>query len=296
MHQRIYQLKSRIVDNLRIRGDYCKIILDAPEIARNFLPGQFVHIRVAEQTLPLLRRPFSIHRTCVSSSKTKKYIEIFYKVVGMGTSILVHKKIGESLDILGPLGNGFKIGSLKPHIVVAGGMGVAPLFALSQSIIKTKYPKSSIYNEAGKIKQRPLVLIGARTKKQIFCVQELRKLGCNVKVATDDGSSGFKGKVTELLEKILATDHRSQTTGQEPEECNLKRAAIIYACGPRAMLKEIVTLSKIYNISAQLCFEEMMGCGIGACLGCVIRTNSGYKRVCRDGPVFFADNFFRSMV
>jgi dihydroorotate dehydrogenase electron transfer subunit len=119
-------------------------------------------------------------------------------------------------------------------------------------------------------------LLGAKTKKQILCEKEFKRLGCDVKISTDDGSRGCRGKVTDLLKKFL---------GAKSYELRVT----IYACGPRPMLKEIAAISKRYNIPSQISLEEHMACGIGACLGCVVNTTAGYKRVCRDGPVFDAE-------
>jgi dihydroorotate dehydrogenase electron transfer subunit len=125
------------------------------------------------------------------------------------------------------------------------------------------------------VTSKPLVLIGAKNKNQILCEKEFKKLGYDVKIATDDGSRGFKGKVTELLEKILLS----------AVSCQL---SAVYACGPRPMLKEISRIANIYKIPAQISLEEHMACGIGACLGCVVNTKEGFKRVCKDGPIFNA--------
>ena len=263
--RRVFQAKAKIVYSKRIKDNYFKSILSSPRIALGALPGQFVNIKVNECHELLLRRPFSIHRV------NGPNIGILYEVLGKGTQILAQKKPGEYLDIIGPLGNGFNYriaySVQRTAILVAGGIGVAPLLFLAEQLIKrnTQY---AIRNT--------LVLIGAKTKKQILCEKEFQKLGCDVKIATDDGSEGFKGKVTELLKKILRL------------AISNKRLAI-YACGPRPMLKEIANISQKYNIPAQISLEEHMACGIGACLGCVVNTKNGYQRVCKEGPVFAAD-------
>jgi dihydroorotate dehydrogenase electron transfer subunit len=191
---------------------------------------------------------------------------MLYEVVGPGTRLLAQRKTGEYLDIIGPLGNGFAVSGLRLAVIVAGGMGVAPLLFLAK--------KLSGYKVQG-TRRKSVVLIGAKSKKQIICADEFRKLGCNVKIATDDGSSGFKGKVTELLKNIL------------PATCHLSLATI-YACGPRPMLRVISRLSREYQIPAQISLEEHLACGIGACLGCALKTKAGYQRVCQEGPVFDA--------
>jgi len=138
-------------------------------------------------------------------------------------------------------------------------MGAAPLFFLAEKINGSK----------------PLALLGARTKAQVICEKEFKQSGCAVKVATDDGSKGFKGRVTELLKKELSAAGRQQ--------------AAIYACGPEPMLRAVADISNKCNIPAQLSLEAHMSCGFGACLGCVVNTVGGYKRVCKEGPVFNAN-------
>jgi dihydroorotate dehydrogenase electron transfer subunit len=130
-------------------------------------------------------------------------------------------------------------------------------------------------------KAKALVLIGAKTKNDILCAKDFEKLGCEVKIATDDGSGGFKGRVTELLEKLLpfAICHKPLA---------------IYACGPRPMLCEISRIAACSGIPAQVSIEEHMACGIGACLGCIVQTKQGQKRVCKDGPVFNAEEIIWS--
>ena len=247
----IFQTNSKITKNFKIASDYYKMSLDAPSIAKRARPGQFVNIRISEKYEPLLRRPFGVHKV------QGKKIEILYEVVGKGTKLLSKKKPGEKLDILGPLGNGFSMLDRRHSILVAGGMGVAPLIFLAEKL-------------AG---NQSLVLIGAKKRSQVLCEEEFKKLGCDVKIATDDGSCGFKGLVTRLLKKNLS---------------NRNRPSVIFACGPKPMLKEIIKISKKYRISAQVSLEEHMACGVGACFGCVVQTKKGYKRVCKDGPVFDA--------
>ena len=256
-----FQLKAKILSQIRIKDNYWHCELDAPAVAKNALPGQFVNIRVSDNLDPLLRRPISIH--VVSGTK----IKIFYEVVGNATKILAQRKAGESLDIIGPLGNGFdcQAAGAKYPVLVAGGMGVAPLIFLAEKLAEVKRKKSKV---------KTIVLIGSKTRTQLFCVNDFKKRGCQVKIATDDGSSGFKGRVSDLLKNLLSTQHPAPST--------------IYACGPKPMLKATAILSETHKIPAQLSLEEHMSCGIGACLGCVVETKDGLKRVCKDGPVFNA--------
>jgi len=251
-----FQVKAKIISQTNVKSNYWHCELDAPQVAKNALPGQFINIRVSDNFDPLLRRPISIHG--VSGTKVK----IFYEVVGKATEILAQRKKGELLDIIGPLGNGFDLGKPKTEnrkpILVAGGMGVAPLMFLVENLKKSSFQ----------------ILIGARTKSGLLCVSDFKKLGGDVKIATDDGSAGFKGRVSELLEQQLSAMNHELAT--------------IYACGPKPMLKAVADISNERGLSAQLSLEEHMSCGIGACLGCVVKTKDGLKRVCKEGPVFLA--------
>ncbi|MFC1804318.1 dihydroorotate dehydrogenase electron transfer subunit [Candidatus Omnitrophota bacterium] len=255
----------RIVKNLKIKQDYYKLILKAPQISRLGRPGQFINLRVNNGCQPLLRRPFSIHNITDSS------VEILYEVVGQATKILSKRKKGAQVNIIGPLGNGFIYRT--PHaarrtpILVAGGMGVAPLLFLAEKL-RRGYPRAEI-----------TVLIGARSKQEVFCEKEFNLLGCSVKISTDDGTRGFKGRVTGLLRNVLC----SKSDPRRPV-----RPAVIFACGPRMMLEEVSRLSALHRVPAQVSLEEHMACGIGACLGCAVNTKDGFKRACKEGPVFDA--------
>ena len=250
------QIKVKISSNQKFSEHCWYLEFEASGIAQHAEPGQFVNIRVSDNLVPLLRRPISIHG--VKAHKVK----VIYEVLGKGTQILSTRKPGELLDIIGPLGNGFSYRHLiKPkvgkNILIAGGMGVAPLVFL-----------------AGKLKlSKPLVLIGAGTKKDILCAQEFKSLGCELKIATLDGSLGFKGKVTDLLKIVLEKT--------KPRD--------LFSCGPQGMLKVVSEIARENKINAQISLEEHMSCGIGACLGCVVATKTGYKTVCKDGPVFSSE-------
>jgi dihydroorotate dehydrogenase electron transfer subunit len=287
------QTRVKLIKNIEVSAGYCKIILSCPGLARLAKPGQFIEIKVTDNHECLLRRPFSIHRAYGSN------IEILFEIIGKGTEFLSQKKRGESLDIIGPLGNGFKMGAPehpfdfaqgrqgtlparqagRAPVLVAGGMGVAPLVFLAEKLAEVKSQKSKVKN---------IVLIGAKTKNQILCEKEFKKLGCEIKISTDDGSRGFKGKVTELLKHLPSTIPACPCLAGRRAADRDYRLSTIYACGPKPMLKEISVFSKKYNIPAQISLEEHMACGFGACLGCVVNTIEGYKRVCKEGPVFGA--------
>ena len=250
------QFKAKILSNQKIAKNHFILSFKPPGVmAKKVKPGQFVKIKVNNSNKPLLGRPFSVHK--IGNDK----IEILYKIVGEATRILSTKKTGNVLDILGPLGNGFDVRRSGTAILVGGGHGVAPLAELVKNFIKHK--------------TKPAIFIGAQTKEHIVCDKEFKKLGAQVHVTTEDGSKGCKGLVTELL--------KNKITGK-----SLKKLVTIYACGPKPMLAAVGKLAKQYKIPCQVSLEEYMACGIGTCLGCAVKTRSGYKMVCKDGPVFDA--------
>lgn len=259
-----FQTKAKILRQARIKGSYWHCEISAARIADKAMPGQFVNIKVSATDDPLLRRPLSIHG--VSAGK----ISILYEVVGRATEILSGRKSGELLDIIGPLGKGFDFKErTKKPILVCGGMGVAPLAFLAERL-------KGIGSKKGK--GRIPVLLGAKTKDQLLCEDKFKRWGYDVRTSTDDGSAGFKGRITDLLKKLLEENRK---TGR-PD-------SLIYACGPQAMLKNVAFLSRQYRLSAQLSLEEHMACGIGACCGCALRGKEGNLKVCNDGPVFDAE-------
>jgi len=267
----MFQIKAKILYNKRVKSRFYRCSFSAADIAENASPGQFVNIRISNGDTPLLRRPLSIHRTKGSS------IEVLYEVIGPGTKILAKKKAGEILDVVGPLGEGFKynLPGVKRVILAGGGMGVAPLLSLAQDI------------RCG----RKTVLIGARTKKEILCARDFKELGFEVKISTDDGSAGFKGRVTALLVEFLRNNETTPATksGGSAKTCGGKQRnneTTIYACGPKPMLCAVDRICVECGIKGELSFEEHMACGFGACLGCVVNTKQGYKRACTEGPVF----------
>lgn len=255
-------IKAEIISNNKIAPDHFVLEVKSSYLGAYTLPGQFVNIRVNENgTDPLLRIPLGVHII------RKKSIKLLYKVIGPGTEILRNRKKGETIDVLGPLGTEFDItpllGKKDPiAIMVSGGHGIATLYALTEELIKKKI----------KIE----FLAGACSKKHLICIKDLKKMGAKVHLATDDGTIGHKGYVTELLVEHLKR--------RKTQDARLQ----IYGCGPELMLKKVCSITKKYKVSCQVSLDEYMACGIGACLGCAVRTVSGYKMACTDGPVFDA--------
>lgn len=256
------QEKCRVLDHQKISETLYKLTFASPYIASHASPGQFIQIKCSSTNDPLLRRPISLHRW----STEHKTCDLLYEVVGRGTELLAQYSVNEEVDVIGPLGSGFKIDPVKKiHILVGGGMGVAPLLGLAKEI-KSQGNKA-IY-----------ILVGAKSRARVHCEREIKEVTDQVVISTDDGSYGKKGYISDLLlnllENTLATEDYGQTT--------------IYACGPKPMLKTLAEIAWQKKIDCQLSLEERLACGIGACKGCAVKTVNGYKLVCKDGPVFNA--------
>jgi dihydroorotate dehydrogenase electron transfer subunit len=245
-----------------ISGVVFRLSFRSKEIAREARPGQFVMIHPQKFSEPLLPRPFSIHR--VQGNR----VDLLIRVAGEGTRQLSGLAPGDVLEIKGPLGRGF---TLDPHggpILVAGGLGVAPLLFLADRLLKIKQGQHLV---------SPRLLIGAGSKKELLGLREFRAMGIRVQTATEDGSVGHKGLVTDLLEGMTTKA--------------LDRA-MIYTCGPWGMMRAVTSWAALRSVPCQVSLEARMACGMGACLGCSVARHSnrgqGYAKVCQDGPVFEA--------
>ena len=245
-----FQTEVQVVSNRALCERYYHLCLDAPDIVKAVRPGQFVHIRVHQGLEPFFRRPFSVFRA-------KRYLEFFYEPVGKGTRMLTEKTKGEVLDVLGPLGTPFSLpgDDVENVVMVAGGIGVAPFMMLSDFL-----------KPSGK---NLILLYGGRGREHVFDMKVFKKNGVKTFVTTDDGSCGVKGRVSKLFSKIP----QSKTT-------------MIYTCGPRPMMRAVQAFAERHDLRGEASCEEVMACGLGACLGCAIMTRQGYKTVCHDGPVF----------
>ncbi|BCO10315.1 dihydroorotate dehydrogenase B (NAD(+)), electron transfer subunit [Desulfolithobacter dissulfuricans] len=251
-----FQEKSRIVRIESLTPVIHRLTLHAPRIAGQAFPGQFVMVRVSPTFDPLLRRPLSIHQ--VSSDGT---VQLLFKVVGQGTRLLAGMRTGDYLDMVGPLGRGFTLERDEPFCLVGGGMGIAPLYFLAKRLLQiSRHPEST-------------VLLGARTGSELLPLeQEFLRLGCPVHSATDDGSYGHHGFVTELLDDLLARVRR------------------VYVCGPFPMMRIAAMKCLERGVACEVSLETHMACGLGACLGCTMMGGDGaYMHVCKDGPVFPAE-------
>jgi dihydroorotate dehydrogenase electron transfer subunit len=241
----------KIIEVARVNATYLRMAFDAPSLAKAVRPGQFIHIKVSAGLEPLFRRPFSVYRA------QKGRVEIFFEPVGRGSRLLATCKKGDVLDILGPLGKPFTLPGkdVEQIVFIGGGIGVAPFMAFSDMVKEHKAGKVLIY--------------GGRTKAHTFPLTAYKANGVKTFVATDDGSVGVKGRVSELFNKI-----------------KLSPKTMIYTCGPRPMMAAVQAFAAANGLKGEASCEEVMACGLGACLGCSIMTTKGYRTVCHDGPVF----------
>jgi dihydroorotate dehydrogenase electron transfer subunit len=244
-----------IITNIEVMPGTRLVWLESPRIAATTRPGQFVMVRCGEDTQ--LRRPLSIHQ--VDGDK----LALLFTIAGRGTHWLSERQRGDTVDIFGPLGNGF---SVHPHsknlLLVAGGIGIAPLrFLVNASLRQNK---------------KVTLIMGATSAAYLMPISIPQRLfnngvppfNINVVNATDDGSEGFKGMATDLIAGYA--DGADQ----------------VFACGPVNMYRTMAQMPELKNKPVQLSLEIMMGCGVGVCYGCTIKTKRGLKQVCQDGPVF----------
>jgi dihydroorotate dehydrogenase electron transfer subunit len=246
----LFIVNSPVVETKQVQENIFIQKVRSPEIAQLIKPGQFLNIRVSENSFPLLRRPFSI------CDVVDDQILLMFNILGEGTRILSHKHPGDLVDILGPLGNGFNLnGEYKTAIIVAGGLGAAPFPFLTRKI---------------KSKKNIISFVGGRTKQDVI-TYGLE----NLILSSDDGSIGFNGNVVQSLESNLNKIDISTSK--------------VFACGPNAMLRVLKDFCIKHNLDCEVSTECAMACGFGICQGCPIESTSNsdkYLLVCKDGPVF----------
>ncbi len=244
------QCPAGVLENRKLTDSVCLLRLEAPELAAAAAPGQFVHVRCGGGTL--LRRPVSI---CMASDGA---VTIVIEARGAGTRLLAGCRAGDAVDLLGPLGHGFDLSGRRP-LLVGGGIGAPPLLFAAQ--------------RAG---GGATAALGFRTGGCVILREEFERACLAVHLATDDGTAGRRGFVTDLAERLLESGDYDA----------------VLACGPKAMLRAVAELAGRRGIPCQVSLEERMGCGVGACLVCACQTaadgETRMRRVCRDGPVFDA--------
>lgn len=239
-----YQLE--IKENKNICLNFYRFSIESKEIASVAQAGQFCMIGLEKV---FLRRPLSIYSIDIQ----KGTVSFLYKVVGKGTDILSKLSVGETVRVLGPLGQGYNL-DIKENVepvLVAGGTGIASIHFLASSL-----------------KQKGSLYYGVRKKEELMCLDEFEKMGWKIFISTEDGSCGYKGFVTDLLQK------------------QIKQESLIYVCGPTPMMKKVIDIAKEKNILGYASLEQKMACGVGNCQGCAVKVAGVNKMACKDGPVF----------
>lgn len=247
--------QATVVAHAPIQGSYNLLQMNAPGVAARVCPGQFIHIKVPYLEECILRRPFSVFRV------EGALLSILYKDVGKGTRTLQYLEPGESLSILGPLGHGFpQLQAGNFPVLIAGGYGMAALYLLAR-----------------RCATKGVAFFGGRSAQDILCVSDFEALGWDVRVTTEDGTQGRQGLVTLALDDWFAHEAK----GHKPE---------LFVCGPGGMLKAAAERAERHQCTAWTSVDNNMGCGVGACLTCVLKVKDGeswtWARACREGPVF----------
>jgi dihydroorotate dehydrogenase electron transfer subunit len=266
----VFQEFGVITDKRCLAPGIYELTVFARGIAENAMPGQFVMVRCSNGQ-SFLRRPFSVAAVNSSIFGKKPNFNLIFKVIGPGTQWLSERRQGNSLDIIGPLGHGYNLTGIedKKILLIGGGIAIASLVSLTLELIKIK-------------KQGSLptvhILFGDKTamyngdySHYVELLSRWYFLG-ELIITTEDGKVGLKGMATDILANLIKDKGIEQ----------------IFACGPKAMLKKVAEISRAFNVPCQVCLEEMMACGVGACYSCVCKVNGHNQRVCKDGPVFDA--------
>ncbi len=253
-----YEEKAKITRIEKISDDILRFTFHSPKISRETCAGQFVMLKVSAGCDPLLRRPFSVHQTNDDGE-----LQLLFKVVGKGTSLLLHCREGDELSFLGPLGKGFQLEKDSPCCLIGGGLGIAPMLILAKEL-KNK-------GAAGLARH---IILGGRSAKEIQPLKAaFEPYGMHIHCVTDDGSLGQKGFVTDVFRTL-----------------ELPVDTVVYTCGPEPMMKAVRNICVERGLQCQVSVESVMACGMGACLGCTTHdSRGGYVHVCMDGPVFKAE-------
>lgn len=267
----IVQALVPVIENVPLARSTYRVRIHAPELARAIHPGQFVMIRLPGSTDPLLGRPFALYDTVLDAQGQAVAVDIVYLVVGKLTGLLAKVRPGDAVEVWGPLGNGFPELAGRDHVaLVAGGIGQTPFLAYVRELLGGRGYGGRPPQRAAR---RVSLFYGVRTADLAAGVEDFRAAGAEVYLASDDGSLGFAGFVTQLLER------------QEPP-------AHLVGCGPEPMLRALTAVAQRWGVPCHLSLETPMACGVGICFSCVTRVRTGdgwdYRRVCVDGPVFDA--------
>lgn len=269
------QVTAPVIENVPMARNTWRMRLACSEVARRILPGQFFMIRAPERSDPLLGRPFALYDIWTDAAGNPAGVDFGYVVVGKMTGLLAEMRSGDSVELWGPLGNGFPPPGPGHLAVVAGGIGQTPFLAVVREALRRRQygePPRRLAETPSKI----TLCYGVRSVKYLAGVNEFAGEGIDVRLATDDGSQGHHGFVTQVLQQLIDGPNR-------PDR--------IYCCGPEPMMHATARLAAAAYIPCWLSLETPMACGFGACFSCVTRVrlddgNWDYRRVCVEGPVF----------
>jgi dihydroorotate dehydrogenase electron transfer subunit len=282
LHAKFYadqatQLSVEVVENVKMARDTFRVRFHCPELAARALPGQFVMLRLAGFDDPLIGRPLAVYDVIHSSAGEPESIDVIYLVKGKLTTRLVKFQPGQRLDVWGPLGNGFEPVTTKHLVMVAGGIGQTPFVCLAKEYLGLQ--RFGVPQREPARCDNVTLCYGGRSADLLAGVEDFKRIGVNVRIATDDGSLGHHGLVTDVLAQVLA---------ESDEDCQ------VVCCGPEPMMEAVARVTGTANVPCRVSLETPMACGIGICFTCVakVRDKSGewdYKRTCVDGPVFDAE-------
>ncbi|MDR1205539.1 MAG: dihydroorotate dehydrogenase electron transfer subunit [Peptococcaceae bacterium] len=266
---------GKVRENAAISREIYRMTLDLPEIAAAARPGQFVMMTVSgdEAQDPFLRRPFSVSGMDAAAGT----VSVHYRAVGRGTRAMARKAPGDSLRVMGPLGRGFWWDrGLRRAALVGGGVGIAPLLPLARALTADGIQVGAF--------------LGAQNKAGLFGADVLEAAGCRTYAATDDGSGGYKGLVTELLLKVADAQGFFDSGAGDVSVCGSQGGGSVFACGPAPMLRVLTEICGVRRMPCQISMEERMACGLGVCMGCAVSAAGAdgvvrRARVCGDGPV-----------
>lgn len=256
MEKSSLQHKATVIENRKLCRDHYLLVLQKEHLSKAVLQGQFVNIRIHSKEELLLRRPFSVAR----SNPERSLVEIVYRVVGKGTAAMTGLSPGETVDVLGPLGKGFCLPEQPMTcLLIGGGVGIAPLWGVAKGLSERR--------------SQIIALLGFRSLDAVYGLDVLRDYGSETIVATDDGSFGLRGLVSDHVEGILK-----------------RKIDRVYVCGPPLMLKAVIPMIRREKIRGEVSVEERMGCGFGVCLSCAVHVRKEgvveKQRACTEGPVF----------
>ena len=262
--------RTKVVEHTEIGAGYRYLVLEAPQMAGALQPGQFVHVRVPALEKSALRRPFSVF------DAEDGRVTLLYKTVGRGTAALNAVRPGDEIAVMGPLGHGFPLKCGGVPLLVGGGYGVAPLHFLAKRMVRSCASLTSGQETASPFLVK--LFLGGRTAADLLAVDRFKALGVEVFTATNDGSAGVKGLVTDPLDDELA---KLRERGEKFE---------LFACGPDPMLKAVAMRATGTGSKGWISMDRHMVCGVGACYACIQKTVRGNSRCCVEGPVFAAED------